>query len=144
MLAQWIAHLHILHRIRRRGPPGVAGADSVGVRGNFANMSVSGRVPSPSTVSQSGVNRTEKSATHSSLPPPSFPCRTFSSICREGRSCRMPGERSQAVRGIPDWGCLTVCEYKRMQEGEDHALDIWPGFSDELQCSFWVQTTSVH
>ena len=34
--------------MRRLGPPGVAGAESVGVRGNFANMSVSGAVPSPS------------------------------------------------------------------------------------------------
>ena len=42
------AHLHILHRIRRRGPPpGVLGAESEGVWGNFASMSVSDREPSP-------------------------------------------------------------------------------------------------
>jgi hypothetical protein len=34
--------------MRRLGPPGVAGAESVGVRGNFANMSSSGAEPSPS------------------------------------------------------------------------------------------------
>jgi len=43
--------LHILHRIRRRGlPPGVAGAESDGVGGNLANMSVSGKEPSPSVM----------------------------------------------------------------------------------------------
>jgi hypothetical protein len=44
-----VSHRHILQRIRRLGPPGVAGAESVGVRGNFANISVSGAEPSPST-----------------------------------------------------------------------------------------------
>ena len=44
-------HLHILHLIRRRGPPpGVLGAESEGVWGNFANMSVSGGEPSPSGI----------------------------------------------------------------------------------------------
>lgn len=38
---------HILQRMRRRGPPGVAGAESEGVRGNFAKKSVS-IDPSPS------------------------------------------------------------------------------------------------
>lgn len=43
-------YLHILHLIRRRGPPGVVGAESEGVRGYLANMSVSGGEPSPSTI----------------------------------------------------------------------------------------------
>lgn len=38
---------HILHQMRRRGPPGVAGAESEGVRGNLAKKSVS-MDPSPS------------------------------------------------------------------------------------------------
>ena len=44
--------------MRRLGPPGVAGAESVGVRGNLANMSVSGAEPSPSTTNFSikGLN----------------------------------------------------------------------------------------
>lgn len=41
-------NLHILHRIRRRGALGEGGSESPGVRGNFANMSVSGKEPSPS------------------------------------------------------------------------------------------------
>jgi hypothetical protein len=42
--------LHILHLIFLRGPPGVLGTESVGVRGNLANMSVEGGEPSPSEV----------------------------------------------------------------------------------------------
>ena len=43
-------HLHILHLIRRRGPPGVFGRESEGVRGYFANISVWGGDPSPSDI----------------------------------------------------------------------------------------------
>jgi len=48
---------HILHRMRRLGPPGVAGAESVGVRGNFANMSVSGADPSPFKISSTALSK---------------------------------------------------------------------------------------
>lgn len=43
---------HILQRIRRRGPfigpPGVGGLESDAERGKRANISVEGRLPSPS------------------------------------------------------------------------------------------------
>lgn len=45
-----MTNLHILHRIFLLTPPGVGGSESEGVRGYFANISVSGGDPSPSVI----------------------------------------------------------------------------------------------